>query len=309
MPSGDGFPIGYVSLQTGLSVHVLRAWEKRYRAVLPDRSVSNRRVYSPDDVTRLRLLKAAVDSGHHISLVADLDQGKLVALTDLDNQSSTSSGVPVHDPSASPVSVQNVVDRCLKAVATFDGDGLRRVLRRAELSLNRQDLIRTVIAPLMQTIGHRWSVGQMRIAHEHLASAVIRDQLGSLLNRGLDKLSIQSRMLIAAPSGQWCHLGALAVALTVRDQGWEPVFLGPNLPSEEIAAAASIVRPQMIALSITCRVDDAFMHSELTKLTDWIDGRCPLIVGGQASKRYRKSIEAVGAIFCPTTTDLVGQLH
>ena len=66
------YPIRYVSQRTGLTPHVIRAWEKRYNAVVPDRSAKNRRLYCEEDVERLKLLKAAKDAGHTISQLAQL---------------------------------------------------------------------------------------------------------------------------------------------------------------------------------------------------------------------------------------------
>ncbi len=82
MPQPIGFPIGYVSSYTGLSTHVLRAWERRYHAVNPNRSAGGRRLYTQADIDRLLLLKQVVDSGHAISNVACLAKTKLIELAD-----------------------------------------------------------------------------------------------------------------------------------------------------------------------------------------------------------------------------------
>jgi DNA-binding transcriptional MerR regulator len=71
------YPIRYVAQRTGLTPHVIRAWEKRYRAVVPHRSAKNRRLYCEDDVQRLQLLKTITDAGHTISQVARLDSTEL----------------------------------------------------------------------------------------------------------------------------------------------------------------------------------------------------------------------------------------
>ena len=74
------YAIKYVSLQTGLTPHVIRAWEKRYDAVVPVRSPKNRRLYSEEDVQRLQMLKSATDAGHNISQVAGLTTKDLALL-------------------------------------------------------------------------------------------------------------------------------------------------------------------------------------------------------------------------------------
>ena len=80
------YTIKYVSQRTGLTPHVIRAWERRYKAVVPRRSSKNRRLYSVDDVSRLQLLKKLTEAGYSISQVAHL---KTTDLLDLDQREST----------------------------------------------------------------------------------------------------------------------------------------------------------------------------------------------------------------------------
>ncbi len=69
---GEFYEISAVSKLTGLSIHVLRVWERRYGVVEPDRTESKRRQYSRSDVKRLTLLKTLVDHGHTISSISKL---------------------------------------------------------------------------------------------------------------------------------------------------------------------------------------------------------------------------------------------
>ena len=67
------YPIKQVARRTGLSAHVIRAWEKRYQLVDPARTDTNRRLYSESDIQRLSLLGRLTGMGHAISSIADLD--------------------------------------------------------------------------------------------------------------------------------------------------------------------------------------------------------------------------------------------
>ena len=99
----------------------------------------------------------------------------------------------------------------------------------------------------------------------------------------------------------------MAVAVIAQDHGWHPIFIGPDLPSQEIASAARSLEPQMIALSLTCRLDDPFVDSELNRLGELIDDQIPILVGGAASRIYRRSIKAAGAVLCPSSDTLIEQ--
>ena len=73
----EGYRIGAVSRLTGISADNLRVWERRYQTVTPARTQSGDRLYSLEDVSRLKLIKKLVDSGDTISTIASLDEDEL----------------------------------------------------------------------------------------------------------------------------------------------------------------------------------------------------------------------------------------
>jgi len=308
MTQAVDFPIGFVSMSTGLSCHVIRAWERRYHAVAPRRSSSGRRLYSRADMERLTLLKQAVDGGHRISNVAGLDRETLVDL--VHGVSMAPPGPPaVATPPPQPEEVRTHVQACLEAIEAMNGPGLCDGLDKAQMAFGRRFAIDAVISPVMARVGQGWSEGSLRVIHEHFAAEVLHAYFCRMLDTTPTASAHRPRLLIGTPAGQWCHLGALATAVIVQDHGWEPVFLGPSLPAEEIAAAQAALHPQLIALSVTCRLDDACLQEEIQRLTALLENRCPVVVGGRAVERYRPQIEAAGGGICTTTDALLPFLH
>jgi MerR family transcriptional regulator, light-induced transcriptional regulator len=299
------FSIGYVSHQTGLSTHVIRAWERRYAAVRPRRSDGGRRLYTPSDIARLALLKQLLDDGHRISTIADLDRDSLVKLIERHAAGRVTVGDRLDADGEPP---DRLIDRCLAATHALDSDGLYRTLQEGLLHHSRQTFLDGVVRPFMHRVGRQWAEGSFRIVHGHLAAGVVHTLLNGMLNPCSDGTCGRPRMLIAAPAGQHCYLGALAVAVAAQDHGWRTLMTGPNLPAEEIAAACSLFEPQLIALSITCRVDDEFTSHELSRLAEMLDGRCRIVVGGQASRHYRPVIDAVGGMVCETAGEMLQTL-
>ena len=193
--------------------------------------------------------------GHSISQLAGLDDTALAGLT-ASPFASQSGPPPDSEPFASQTKdILQLIDACLLATERFDDAGLHHILNQASLEHGRHTIVESIIVPFMEAVGSRWSQGRLRIAHEHLASAAVALYLNSLLYPYLGTSAAYRRILIATPTGQFCHLGALAVAVAAKEHGWHPVFLGANLPSEEIAAACQHLSPKMLALSITCCVD------------------------------------------------------
>jgi DNA-binding transcriptional MerR regulator len=60
-----------------IPVTTLRVWERRYGVVSPPKTASGQRLYGPDDVERLVLLKGLVAQGHSIGTIAPLPTAAL----------------------------------------------------------------------------------------------------------------------------------------------------------------------------------------------------------------------------------------
>jgi MerR family transcriptional regulator, light-induced transcriptional regulator len=302
MNDQQGYPIRAVARRTGLTAYVIRVWEKRYGAVLPMRTPTNRRLYSDGDIERLQLLHRATLTGHSIGQIAQLPNERLRALAATDEMIA-----PSLPRTASPRSVdsspQRILDATLKAVERLDAAAFEAILTQATIVLSQPLLIEQVIVPLMYRIGDRWHEGTLRVAHEHLASAVVRTTLGNL-SRGFGPRLSDPTLVVATPTGQLHELGALIVATTAASNGWHVIYLGPSLPAEEIAAAAHQSRTRVVALSLVYPPDDPFLRGELIKLRRGLPEGVVVLVGGQANVAYLDVLEKIGALVLKELVDL-----
>jgi methanogenic corrinoid protein MtbC1 len=247
-------------------------------------------------------LKRLTGSGYRISHVARLDNGQIDDL--LSTAAQNGDGYPLGDlrsDRAISRTRQDLIASCLSAVKALDPNLLHQHLERSAMTLGRPAFLRDVIEPFMGVIGRKWAAGSLRIAHGQIAATVTQAILSRTLLHQPQRSPGQPRLLTATPVGQHCHLGAMSVAVMAQDHGWRPLFAGPNLPGEEIAATARLFGPQLIALSITCRVDEAFLERELSRLSRLLDGMCPIVIGGRASAQYQAAIRRAGARLCTTS--------
>lgn len=298
----EGHPIKVAVRRTGLSPHVIRAWEKRYDAVTPTRTPTNRRLYTDADIRRLRLLRKATLAGHNIGHIAHLSTEQLVELV---AQEEAMAAPPVPDVPAAvkvprvaetmPEPIISYLERCLAAIEQLDATELESALMRARVALSQPAFIEHLIVPLMQRIGERWHDGSMRIMHEHLASAVIRTILGALQEHTVGVAETAPTLVVATPAGQLHEIGALIVAATAAREGWNVTYLGPNLPAEEIAAAVQHKHARALALSIVHPADDPRLEHELMKLHHYLVQDIPVLLGGRSALGYRQVLRRIGA--------------
>jgi MerR family transcriptional regulator, light-induced transcriptional regulator len=279
-----------VARQTGLSAHVIRIWEKRYGAVKPMRTGTNRRLYSEEQIERLCLLRDALQAGHSIGAVAALPTAKLRQIA---KQAGDRNGEARRPPVSSPAAA--LLEECLEAVKNLDPRALEEGLKRGATQFGGQGLLQRVIAPLAQTIGDLWRDGDISAAHEHFASAVIRIFLGHAARPfvGTENAPV---IVVATPSGQLHELGALLVGAAAANLGWHVTYLGASLPAAEIAGAARQNRARAVALSLVYPEDDPRLEVELTRLRELLPPEVPLLAGGRAVPAYRDALEEIGAL-------------
>ena len=276
------YPIRAVAKLTGLSVDTLRAWERRYEAVVPERK-GRGRAYSEEDVQRLLRLRQAVDLGHSIGQIANLPDDELTELL----AGSAAPAAPRRsvssdfDPQAAPI---------LDAVARFDFVGVERELFRLATLLPARDLVHQVVLPLMRTVGERWHKGELSVSQEHMASAITRNLLGSVM-RMHQPDAHASRILIATPAGELHEFGILAAATLAVSMRIEVTYLGSSLPGREIIDAAMRTESDAVLIGVSNPEPAPEVIDEVHLVIRGLAPEIPLWVGGADPARIVEGAE------------------
>lgn len=232
------YPIRAVAKITGLSLDTLRAWERRYQAVVPERSDRGRQ-YGPSQIERLLLLSQLVQKGHAIGGIASLADQELKNLLAQPSQAAP-------EPEPAP----DVLAPVLSAIESFDSARAGDELSRLAAVFRPREFVYEVAVPLMREVGKRFHDGTLVIAQEHMVSQLLRNLLGSML-RLFRPTNRAIKMVLATPVAEPHEFGILASAMLASMAGFEPVYLGPDLPALEIANAARSVGAQVVLLGIT----------------------------------------------------------
>jgi methanogenic corrinoid protein MtbC1 len=294
--------IAVVSRQTGLTQLLLRAWERRYGAVEPARTPTGRRLYTDADLKKLRLLKLLTEADHRIGDVANMPVAELEELAVQATTLPPSAPRPA-DPYATP---DRMLSEALQAVADLDGGGLERVLQQASVAFSRPVLRRELLAPLLYEIGDRWRAGRIRVAHEHMATAIVRTFLAGLGSHSPAPAGAPV-MVAGTPQGQVHELGLLMATSQAEEAGWNVYYLGANLPAEEMAAVALMRDARGVLLSLVFPSADPGTAAELRNLRRAMGPDPFLLVGGAAAGSYRDVLSEIGARLV-TDTDVLDQM-
>lgn len=272
------YPLRAVAKLTGLSPELLRAWERRYGVVEPIRTPGGTRRYRASDLARLQLVKSAVDAGHRIGRIAHLDAAELSKLAE----------------ETPPPSAEGL-DAVLDALERLDADEVQRLLSIQISMMGPVRFAKDFALPLAQKVGDRWANGQMSVSSEHLATGVLRSLLGSsLVPTAASRLG--PTIVFATPSGERHEIGLQTAALTATGAGAKAIYLGAELPEEELLDSVAKTGAAVLALGLVVLPAEEALRS-IRAVRAGLPSDVELWVGGSGASEV-ESIEGVKRISC-----------
>jgi DNA-binding transcriptional MerR regulator/methylmalonyl-CoA mutase cobalamin-binding subunit len=265
------YSIKAVAQATGLTVETLRAWERRYGIVVPNRDASGRRVYRPEDVLRLRRLREATERGHPIGRLAGLSDDGLAALL---NESADR---------RTRATTNAFVERILESAQRFRSAECEQALTLAIAMLPPPQLVGDVLQPLLREVGERWHRGEFAISQERLVSTIVRRHVGLMLD-AYDRNARRAPIVFATLPGERHELGLLTSAMMCASRGFKTHYLGPDLPPAEIARFAREVNAAVVALSVVLQDRAADAPAQLGELVSHLPAETAVWLGGSAAR-------------------------
>jgi len=285
------FPIRTVSAVTGVNPITLRAWERRYNLIVPERTPKGHRLYTKEDIENIHRITTLLNQGIAISQVKPL-------LNQDQTPHATSSGVVSEDVWS------KYTDMMLGSIYNFDESRLDNIYNDA-LSLYPVDIVSSrLINPLLQQLGNHWKESKTGIAEEHFFSVYLRNKLGSRIQH-TSLRTTGPRLLIACLPGEQHETGMLLFSLAALNHGYRTLILGANLPLDQITAVIEKQPCDAIVLSGHSRPAKGLFQEQLPKLISEIS--VPLFIGGALAERYYDEIKSLNAI--PTSTDIPAGLE
>ncbi len=140
-----------------------------------------------------------------------------------------------------------------------------------------------LLGPLADQIGIDWEVGKVQIGEEHRMTQILIDALYAL--RQPDVELDAPLALVACPESAQHELGALLVRLMLEEMGWRVLYLGADVPAEEIGWQQQQWRAELVALSFVPPLTRADVLRTLRVLAQLYDGTSPytLVLGGRGA--------------------------
>lgn len=292
------FNIQVASQLSGVASATIRAWEKRYNAVVPERGDNKHRLYSETDIEKLALLYKLTELGQSIGKIAHLP------LAELKEVYSKLMHKPYEDrhvvsPQLEKIDIEKMLSGFYLALAAYKLDIISHELDKAKNLLSPRDLCLNILIPLFQEIGNKVARNELSIAQEHTLSAIVSFHLGQMIGLHYQKtLQRNELVLITTPEGEMHEIGILASALLCVHYGIKFIFLGANLPAISLAEAANALHPKALLIGTTrhelsgnTTVEDYLrvVRENLTTDTEfWVGGNVKPYLKAELEKKKAK---------------------
>ncbi len=285
-----------VAKLTGLSKDVIRIWERRYGLVKPSRSSNRYREYSDEEVALLRFVKAQMEQGATIGALAAEGHDPLIARMRV----------------TTPVSVEEqkpherLLDDLIGSLDPLDKAGFERRLNGAVAVIPFDEAVQRILLPLQRRIGELWHQGRLHTAVEHYVTKIIQQKLFSVMNQ-LPVNEFGPRVLVACPEGETHEIGAQAVAYIAATKGCHVYYLGPDLPSADLATFCETMIPDLVLLSLTEIKTEAAALQQINEL-EKIATHWSVAVGGQGALAIEDRLRETKIELLDDLTALQGRL-
>lgn len=252
----------------GVPAATFRAWERRYGFPNPARQAAGQRRYSEQDVLAIRWLHEQTRRGLSVSRAVGLIRRIL------------SGPEQPLEPLTEARATDELAAELLAALLATDRAQAEAVLAEAFSQYAFETVALEVVEPLLATVGEWWQAGRLGVADEHYATQFVLHRLFSLL-KAYDRPRGHGLVVTACGPGEWHEVGIVIVSLFLLRRGYRVLYLGPNLPLDQLGDHLARLGPDLVCLSATRPETARALIRDARRLV-YADGQGPLIaVGGQ----------------------------
>ena len=276
----DRYRIKSAVQMTGLTTHVIRKWEKRYKLFTPKRSANGYRVYSDRDLQLLTDLKSQLDSGKTIGELAAQGSRAL-------QEAIVSRPLDVSEVSER---WREKAKRVIQAAKRMDQLQVESVLSESFRELGHEDICREFFFPILRSAGLLWHQGNLTISSEHLISQTIRRLLaGYAFSQQINNAG--PSVVVGCMPNDFHDIGAITATVILQQNGWKTFYLGPDGDIELIHLACIKRQSKLVVLACVTEQKPEDMKKILNKIAKFLIPISKVVVGGLGANVYRDRLE------------------
>jgi len=255
---------------SGIKAHTIRIWEKRHQLVNPERTQTNIRFYSDDDLKKIINVSVLNNHGVKISKIVGL------SLPDLNQK--------VSELSEAQNSIEIYIDQLVLAMIDMEEEKFEKILSNLILKFGFEKTIIEIVYPFLEKIGVLWLTNNITPAQEHFISNLIRQKLIVAIDGLPLPPKTARRIMLYLPENELHELALLFYYYIAKQCGLRPYYLGQTVPHKDLKFVYEEHKPEFIVTSLTSGPSPKMMPQYLNRLSQDFATAKILISGGALKK-------------------------
>ncbi len=272
----NSFTIKDLSNLSGIKAHTLRIWEQRYSFLKPGRSFTNIRYYSNEElrtILNIALLNKYGFKISHIDKMSAAEMNEKILL--------------LHQAEAQQ---EKIINDLVNHMISMDMDAFSESLNKYIQSKGLEKMIMNLIFPFLEKTGILWLTNHINPAQEHLVSNMLRQKLIAGIENCKPATRSAKKVLLFLPEGEYHELGLLFIYFLLKRKGVAVIYMGANLPLEDLGYAVEHKRPDYIYCHLTSLAPNFRFDRFLFNLEQQFKP-IPIIISGKITHSYEKKIK------------------
>lgn len=273
----NAFTIKDLENLSGIKAHTIRIWEQRYKFLKPQRTSTNIRYYTNDELKALLNIALLNKYGYKISHIDQMNpaeiRDKIFSLSD-------------------PLAAQErVVNELVQEMVSMEMEKFEHVLAGYIASKGMERTVMQIIFPFLEKIGILWQTGHINPAQEHIVSNIIRQKLITAIETTVPPVRKEKTALLFLPEGEHHEMGILFVTFLLKVRGIKIIYLGANIPMKDVGYVCNEKKPDLIFVHLTAAAANFNFERFITSIVQQA-GERRVIISGRLAQTYKKAAPA-----------------
>ncbi len=260
---------------SGIKAHTIRIWEQRYTFLKPNRTDTNIRFYSNDELKKLLNVALLNKFGFKISHIDKMNETEICEkILSLNQQEALQDRIVY-------TLIQNMVD--------LDMETFEKVLDDFIAAKGIEKTISQIIFPFLEKIGILWLTNHINPGQEHLVTNIIRQKLIVGIESVHSTIKINKSVLLFLPETEYHELSLLFMNYMLKNKGVTTIYLGCSIPLKDVEYLVNLKKPDYIYTHLTS-VGPRFNFDKFIAILSKNFPKTPVIISGQLTNTYEKKI-------------------
>ncbi|MBS1732681.1 MAG: MerR family transcriptional regulator [Bacteroidetes bacterium] len=271
----NSFTIKDLENLSGIKAHTLRIWEQRYNFLKPNRTFTNIRYYSNDELKKILNIALLNKYGYKISHIDKMSEAeikeKLFSLNQLEAQQ------------------ERIVNDLIKNMVDLDMESFEVTLDKFIMVRGVERAITQIIFPFLEKIGILWLTNHINPAQEHLVSNIIRQKLIVGIESVTSSVKVNKSVVLFLPEGEYHELGLLFIYYMLKSRGVQVIYLGSSIPMKDVAYVVNLKKPDLLFSHLTTVGTNFNFDRFLSNMSKTFPDT-PTVISGLLTNTYEKKI-------------------